>query len=290
MRDLLSRKRSSGLLKLVQLEIPEGKKGKFSIRHVVKAAGTKMPLVTMRDALFSGQKVRSVIFDKTVTFHELLEDKGVWTTDYPQEQHSQIDIVKDFSGRVLVGGLGIGLIIKALDDLPAVKEIVVIEIQKDVIELVWKHLKLKKAKVVQADLFEYLEKTKEKFDYAFYDIWTPTGEHVLKTHIRELRALSEGIVAKQDNIACWMEDVMVGQLYMGLMTTIDTADMKDFGLYTLTDEKFKGYCKFDGTKTPFLKWLRQERPTREVAMKMAKEYATQYPRKGEWMKRWGKLE
>lgn len=109
--------------------------------------------------------------------------------------------VEAASGKVLVGGLGLGCIVERFDAKPEVTEIVVVELSTDVIDLVWEHLNQTKATIINADLTEYL-KTADDFDYIYMDVWQKIGDPA----IADWRALAEQKVAP-DKVLCWGEQL-----------------------------------------------------------------------------------
>lgn len=271
------------------LDLPEKKIGKFKIVREKLSAGKKICAVSMREAFFTGKKSKSVAWDTDVYFHKLLSDSGVLMSDIPQEQESNFPYVDNMKGEILVGGLGLGLVAKYLEGKKDVKKLVIVEKEKDIIKLVEPYSKFKKSEVVCADLFDYLKKCKRKFDYAYYDIWSPTGEDVLYTHVRPLRTLSEGII-RNDRIVCWQEDVMLGQLRMQLETLIMTANEPKMGILTWTDEEFSHACKWSRTRVPFMRWYRKIKPDNAFARRTAEIYVNTYCCEKGWKMIWGKYE
>lgn len=74
------------------------------------------------------------------------------------------------SGKVLIAGLGIGLVLGTLLANPAVTEIVVVEKNKEVIDLVWHHYEAnEKVSLVHQDIFDF--EIDSSFDYCWFDIW-----------------------------------------------------------------------------------------------------------------------
>jgi hypothetical protein len=266
------------------INIPPNKVGKWEIRHKVFPAGSTIDVISSREAIFNrvmGKKRKrptTALLVSSVKFHQLLEDGGIWMSDIPQEQESHKHVVKKCKGSVLIGGLGIGYVTKMLDLKESVTSIKVIEKSKEVIELVWKHLKTTKAEIVEADLFDYLKYTKDKFDWAYYDIWAPTGEDVLFTHIRPLKTLSKGIVPIK-HILCWQEEVMLGQMLLQLSCD---AQMPNFGAVTLDEEQFQHAYRFQRTRWAYLNWLRSKKPDKDLALFMARAYTLTYTNVDHW--------
>lgn len=107
-------------------------------------------------------------------------------TDY--EKSSTREFVEHACGRVLIAGLGIGLIIENI--MPKLKtgeiwDITVIEKCQDVIDLVAPYYKHPKIKIICADIFSWEVNKTEKFDTIYFDIW-PT---INTDNLKEIRTL-----------------------------------------------------------------------------------------------------
>lgn len=111
-----------------------------------------------------GTYVRLV--DKTKLFD------GVVMSDTQMERETNLDLYRNANGHVLIGGLGIGMILLAVQDKPEVTKITVVEKYEEVIELVGKQLPLnEKVEIVHSDVFDYKPKRGEIFDTVYMDIW-----------------------------------------------------------------------------------------------------------------------
>ena len=94
----------------------------------------------------------------------------VMMSNTPMEQRTNLNFIYDAHGDVLVGGLGIGLIILAIQDNPAVSSITVLEVNQNVIDAVKPQLPLNnKVKIILADAFKW--KPDRKYDCIYMDIW-----------------------------------------------------------------------------------------------------------------------
>ena len=210
------------------LNIPAATSGKFSIKHLIKKAGTKLPTATARTALFGGHENKDLIFMDQTTWHSLTEEDGVWMTALPIEQFQHDTMLYEkVYGTVLIGGLGLGYAAQLIASQPQVDRIIVVEESQDVVDLVWKHLRFPKEVetiIEVADLFDYLKLSKiavkkssnndEVFDCGFYDIWKSDGEYTFHHTVVPLRKLSSTVV--NGPIYCWNEDIMRSQLLMSL--------------------------------------------------------------------------
>ena len=75
-------------------------------------------------------------------------------------------------GSVLVNGLGLGVLLKALLNKPEITEVIVIEKSSDVIKLVGEtYLKDSRVTIINADAFDYKPPKGKRFNAVWHDIW-----------------------------------------------------------------------------------------------------------------------
>lgn len=88
----------------------------------------------------------------------------------PAEINDHLKFIRKASGKVLVGGLGLGMVIKYLLEKESVTKITVIEQSQDVIKLVGHaYANDSRVEIVNANIFEY--KPSDQYDCAWFDIW-----------------------------------------------------------------------------------------------------------------------
>lgn len=96
-------------------------------------------------------------------------------TDTPDEIRDHRRFMRTATGNVLIAGLGLGMVLQGCAVKSDVKSVTVIELSKDVIQLVEAHYKAKpfghKVTIVNADIFDWKPEKGVKFDYAWFDIW-----------------------------------------------------------------------------------------------------------------------
>lgn len=269
------------------LNIPEGEVGKFSIEHKVMKAGSIMPIVDVRDFIFTGQKPMSFVLSEDRKFTYLKEQGDTWMSDIPKEQYSQDLLIDKFDGTVLIGGLGLGYIAKRLDARRSVKKIVVVEKSKEVVSLVWKYLNLKKAVLIRDDLFEFVKYAHHdnEFDWCYYDIWGRDSESLLYSTIVPLRKASMKFMKYPSRIVCWQEGVIRGQLYHGIENTL--LMFKKRILSMSLDELDSAFGGGDKPKLAYWRWYLFTKPSDEDARIKAKSYADTWGEK-EWANEWKK--
>lgn len=165
-----------------------------------------------KDPLFNLRAVRDggdLFYMEDGKYVRLNIDGQLMMSDTRMEKISNTEFVEKANGRVLVGGLGIGLVIyNLMDKLIAgiVTEIVVIEKEQSLIDLVAPFYKHKKIKIICSDINEYTPNKGEKFDTIYFDIWADINEDNLK----EIKFLHNRFKSKlnRSNPNCWMESWM----------------------------------------------------------------------------------
>ena len=135
--------------------------------------------------LFHNYGVRGYkFFDVTkqipVTSLEIREDKDkrvwwTWMVDDPPHWWSMQDYARNSTGRVLVAGLGLGLVTHELLNNVDADSIIVIEKNKDVIDLI--SMLLPKAEgikfqIINKDFYDFVHESEEDFDRLIVDLWT----------------------------------------------------------------------------------------------------------------------
>lgn len=279
--------RGDGTDQTLPFNLPEGRLGPYRIETKIEPANTRLCVVSMRNAIFMGLKPCEMRHGRPLVIHKLRYHRrndeanhGVWMTTLPQEVEQHRRQLKHAHGHVLVGGLGLGLAVGILHDNPAVQSITVIEKSKHVIDLVEPYLPAARfsTKVIHDDLFKWLVAARALghvgFDFAFYDIWETTGQMVLTTHTMPLRRLSIGLV-EQDQIECWNELEMVGQVAIGLSSQLQIPSVIE-SILVMPEQEFRAMAHMNKESFPFLAWLR------------AKKHNPQGPHAGAGMRRYVK--
>lgn len=100
-----------------------------------------------------------------------------WMVDDPPHWEAMKLYARETKGRTLVAGLGLGLVMHALQDYRPNDEVVLVERQHEVIKLVAPSLRDRGAKfeLIQSDWYDYEPKPDEKFDTIIIDLWVAHG-------------------------------------------------------------------------------------------------------------------
>lgn len=97
--------------------------------------------------------------------------KGVIVmTNTPAEIIDHASFIRKAKGNILIAGLGLGMVAKALLDADRVAHITIVEKSEDVIKLVAPFYQDSRITIVNQDIFDF--KPKEVYDFAWFDIWT----------------------------------------------------------------------------------------------------------------------
>jgi hypothetical protein len=213
------------------LDIPEGRVGDFSVKHMHHDAGSLLQTVSTRTLMYGGHNGHTVSYDHPTRWHELLEGKGRWTSDLPIEQFQQRASIVGFRGRVLVGGLGLGVVVRMLAANKNVSQIDVVEKSPEVIALVGDHVKQDDPRIAihEGALGQFLwdhgsgthwwaRKGGPEWHYAFFDIWTNDNEHTFYSKVLPLRRMATPLVKYR--ITAWNEDIMRGQVQQALISPL----------------------------------------------------------------------
>lgn len=197
------------------LDMPEVACGKVRIRHRIVPAGETVPVVGMRQAITRGIRAASYQTKEPLRIHELVhEDHGCWMTDSPEELNQIGEMLHDVdpSGRVLVGGLGLGILAKTLSERPGVDQVTVVEIDPDVVALCTQP----GYEVITGDILSYLRRSNQRYDYYILDTWQATNESAWWSQVMPQRRAIRRRWGAEPTIHCWAEDIMRGQIMWSL--------------------------------------------------------------------------
>lgn len=209
------------------LRIPQGKIGEFAVQHEAYPTGHEFTTThNIRNVMLGGQKTVKVSWPEPVTIHRLVGPSGTWMTDLPVEVAQMREAVKGLRGRVLVGGLGLGLVASLLAQKKTVRNIVVVEKNTEVLDLVARHVAHPKIECRRNDLFDELRHVPEwHFDYAFFDIWQSDSESTFHKIVIPLYEASKGKIKHPP--VNWQEGVMRAQLLWSLRSRLLFSRMRE---------------------------------------------------------------
>lgn len=148
-----------------------------------------------------------------------LEHKGECVmSDTDMEKRTNYSFCRKAHGDVLIGGLGLGLIVLAIQENPKVNHITIIEKSKEVIELVGKQLPLNsKVEIINADVFSWKPSKEKKYNCIYMDIWNWINSDIYKKEMIPLtRKYCHYLIAKDIDpsrfMDCWAKKQAKGNM------------------------------------------------------------------------------
>jgi hypothetical protein len=142
--------------------IPEGKCGSAEIKHVT---------VSQHDSNMSARH-GGEHWVPAGKYAQLHVDGKLMMSDTRHERITNLEFVRRAHGKVLIGGLGLGMILKPILAKPEVDSVLVIEQSDDVIGLIWPHVENPKLDVWKADVFTWNPpQSLGKWQTIYLDIW-----------------------------------------------------------------------------------------------------------------------
>jgi hypothetical protein len=171
--------------------------GRFAIEKTILARGS----VAERYDRATGTMSRSRLdFDWPVV--KLTEDGNTWMSDNPFEVESVMPAIERARGVVLTAGLGIGFIPTMIGD--RVTSIDIVELNREVIDLVFHQVATHKMRVIHDDLFHYLRTTDKRYDFIAIDVWQDTLVPLLEGE--EAAKLARRCLKPGGEIWCWLQE------------------------------------------------------------------------------------
>lgn len=156
--------------------VPEGKSGDYEVRKffVSKDEADLFNLGNMFNFEFH-RDIAPGAYTKLVKVTDESNDKGIlWMSDTPAEARGHLDFYYSATGNVLINGLGLGLIARAVLLKPDVEKVTINEINVDVIRLVAPHLLKEfgdRLVINECDAFTWKPQNGDRFNAVWHDIW-----------------------------------------------------------------------------------------------------------------------
>ena len=196
------------------ISLPERTIGKFSVQH--RTVMEKTPVIGMRQAYTRGLRPVTAKLSEPLHIHELVEKgHGLWMTDLPEELNQIGEMLYHVQpqDKVLVGGLGLGIVATTVSRLPQVTETVVVEKSKAVIKLCGPENYAEETYLTaHADILQFLQDFPKPFDYYLLDTWCGNNELTWWGTVLPLRRTIRQHWGVVPVVHCWAEDIMWGQV------------------------------------------------------------------------------
>lgn len=163
------RKHQNGLIATLSYLLPDSKKGSAELRSFTVDKATVE--FTKLKAAMSGLSSEYLGFKPGKYARLLIHGSTIMSNTY-MEIETNRSIMDNANGKVLIAGLGIGMIILPIQEKKNVDKIIVVENNEDVIDLVANKLPLHhKVEIVKGNIFDLSLSKDDKFDTIYFDIW-----------------------------------------------------------------------------------------------------------------------
>lgn len=182
--------------------VPEGKSGNVVVERF-----------TVTEEAEKGERLRAVFSGsgraaRAGTYTRLMVAGEVMMSDTWDEQMDHVGFARRASGRVLVGGLGLGMVVCMLLDPEnggRVTHVTVVEKNPDVLKLVGPtYAKDPRVRVVEGDVYAWTPPAGETFDHAWMDVWPTLCEDNLKEMATLRRRYKKWMTDQDvDRVGCW---------------------------------------------------------------------------------------
>lgn len=185
-----------------KVSVPEGRAGDWAVERFTvdeEEAAPGAPGARLQAALHGGRG-----HVPAGTYTRLMYRGEPVMSDTPDEIGDHLGFIYAAKGAVLINGLGLGLALQAVARKAEVTAVTVVEIDADVIRLVWPHYQARfgdKITLVQGDAFVYTPAPGERFDAAWHDIWCENTSD----NLAEMARLKRKYARRCDWQGCWGE-------------------------------------------------------------------------------------
>lgn len=180
----------------IDVNIPDGKRGEWSVQTFNVPEKDSSQIISL---MKTGRGVPAG------TYKRLVRNDCVVMSNTPDEINDFTHFTSQAKGSVLINGLGLGVVVMSLLDNNDVTEITIIEKSLDVIGLVAKHIKHKRADIVEVlhrDAFEYKPPKGKRYNAVWHDIW----DYISEDNIPEMTKLHRKYGKRCDYQESWCKD------------------------------------------------------------------------------------
>jgi len=175
----------------IDIDVPDGISGDWKVETFKVEENEFSQMISM---LKGGRSVPGG------TYKRLMRGGTCIMSNTPDEIRDFRHFLNGASGRILVNGLGLGVLLKALLNKPDVTEVTVIEKSEDVIKLVAPtYLTDKRVTIINADAFEYKPPKDKRYDAVWHDIW----DAICTDNLKGMKKLHRKYGKKTDYQASW---------------------------------------------------------------------------------------
>lgn len=144
-------------------------------------------------------------------YTKLVSKKTLWMSDTAAEISDHLSALwkmQHLGGRILINGLGLGMVIKGALAMPNIEHVDVVETNSDIIELVGHYYESARCTIHHADAFTKQWPVGTRWSVAWHDIWPEINEDNLPEYIKLKRKYGKRV----DWQGCWAEDTIRAEM------------------------------------------------------------------------------
>ena len=150
------------------------------------------------------------------TYTRLTYKGGVIMSDTPDELRDLAAVLRRARGRVLIHGLGLGCVVRALLAKPNVEHIDVVEREADVIALTARYYAGERCTIHHGDAFSHPWPEDARWDVVWHDIWPDLRDE----NLAEMARLHRRFQDRCDWQGSWGREFLLDQR-LGLTVRVD---------------------------------------------------------------------
>lgn len=188
-----------------KVDIPEGESGEYRIERFVIDDKGKEHHNLLESIHNSRRNVPSGSFTR------LMKGRSNWNgpimSDTPAEVLDHLEPIRKAKGKILITGLGIGMVLDACLKKESVEHATVIEFSEDVIKLVAPHYQERygdRLEIIHADALEWKSPRGSKYGMVWHDIWP----NICADNWEDMKALKRRYARKSQWVGCWAWDLV----------------------------------------------------------------------------------
>jgi spermidine synthase len=175
------------------------KSGEFELTKSIIPEGREINFYDRDGRIFKGKYA----FDYPVVI--LKQNETAWMSDSQLEIGSLEGAVSAAKGNCLISGLGIGLLPTLIGNLEVVRSIDIVELNQEVIDIVFHQIDNGKTNIIKGDIYSYLENTDKKYDFIHIDIWKNLTATIKE--IERAREIAQRCLNPDGIVWCWLQEL-----------------------------------------------------------------------------------
>ena len=183
----------------LRVDVPEGQQGTWRV--------SKFTVDDVKNDIQAWRCAREGRPIKPGTYTRLMHD-GEWgpvMSDTPAEVSDHLLFLYQARGRILINGLGLGVVLKGLLIKPEVEHVDVVERESDVINLVWPtYAREPRLTLHQGDAYMMQWGKTIRWDYIWHDIWSS----ICTDNLEGITKLKRKYARRCGWQGAWVEDLL----------------------------------------------------------------------------------